>query len=231
MEDNNVILKPELGSSFGDIVERVERGAADPFAIEAGLSVGQSCPPFGGRARASVTSEPLKRPGVSVGQAVGGASLGGCANNIVGMLNRIGAPACRVWGAEAPMGRDANGCPRQRKVCGAIYPYNVSVGASAVQQVFNMFAKVWFWPVFWADSSESFIRVANMTWTGDPVFENGRGSGPLNVPALFGASSFYGFVPGMPAFDNSVPLVALLNNLDAGPRIYRGMFVGISIRN
>lgn len=223
MEENNVILKPELGASLGEVRESGER-------LLAGLSVG-GCSPFGGRARGGDPNDYQGRRGVSVGQAIGVGSGVGCANAVVGMLNRIGAPACRVWGAPVPDGRDPNGCPRNRKVCGAIYPYFTDVPDNSTNFVFNMLAKVWFWPLFWADSSAPTVRVAALKYTGDPVFENGVGSGPLNAPALFGASSFYGFVPGMPAFDNSVPLVAELNS-DATPaQNFRGMFIGISIRN
>lgn len=225
MEENNVILKPDLGITVAEVRERGERFVAE---LASGLSVG-GCPPFGGRGRGRKGNS--ARGGVSVGQAVGFGN--GCgADSVVNLLNRIGVPACRVWGAEPPSGRDAMGCPRHRKVCGAIYPYGVSVAASATAQLFEMFAKVWFWPIFWADTSETQVRVVSLEYTQDPVFENGIGSGPLNPSALFGASGFYGFVPGLPAYDNKVPLVAELSNSDAAtPRRFRGMFVGISIRN
>lgn len=199
----SVIHRPDLGSTFAEVIERAER---IPGAKPVGLSVGQEAPPS-------------DLPG----------STG---NQVLDFLNSIGVPPCRVWGAQAPNGRDENGCPLRVKVCGAIYPYFHEVDAATAGDVYEMYAKVWFWPIFWADVSGADISVEKLEYTQDPVFENSAGTGALDVPDLLGPSDYYGFVPGLPAFDNKVPLVATLANAHAmNAENFEGMFIGISIRN
>lgn len=201
---HDVIHKPELGTTLADFLERAQR---IPGLKPAGMSVGQEVP----------SDLPGSTP---------------TGNKVLDFLNSIGVPPCRVWGADAPHGRDENGCPLRSKVCGAIYPYVSSVPANSTGNTYEMFAKVWFWPLYWVDVSGADIFVEDLEYTQDPVFENGVGTGDLFVPSLLGPADYYGFVPGLPAFDNKVPLVATLGNNHAmNAENFEGMFVGISIRN
>lgn len=209
----SVILRPDLGNSLAEVIERGERVRGAKPMPRRGLGGHPS--------------------GLSVGQEVPDSSIPTPTGNpVLDFLATIGVPPCRIWGAEAPNGRDANGCPLRSKVCGAIYPYLFSAVANTANQRYEMFAKVWFWPLYWADVSGADISVARLEYTEDPVFENSAGTGVLDVNDLMGPGDYYGFVPGLPAFDNKVPLVAFINNAHAmNAENFEGMFIGISIRN
>lgn len=196
------------------------------------VSVGaDAIKPFGGKLRSAQT-KPLS-VGATIGTSSGAAATGaGAANQIMDLLARVGGTPCRMWGAAVPGGlEDANGCPSYKKLCGAIYPYNVSVGAGATAQAYTCLAKKWYWPLFWVDASAATVTVVSLTFQGDPVFENGTGSGALIVSSLLSGPSNYGFVPGLPAFDSTNGLVFSLANSAGAAAQFQGMFVGLSIRN
>lgn len=218
------ILRPDLGSSLPELIERVERAHGRNrihVVAQPGLSVGECdtfiCKPFGGSNKAAAGKQ-----GMSVGQT---RSNGSQATTIMAILEMLGATACRPWGAEQP----TMNC---KDLCGAIYPYQESVPAGATSHRYEMYAKKWYRPVFWVDTSDADVSVVDLEYTEDPVFENGRGSGALDVSNLLAPDAFYGFVPGLPAFDNKVPLVAILANSNTTtPEPFQGMFIGISARN
>ncbi len=253
----DVEYREDLGTNMAELRERVERMHGDQIvrlgevSEPPGLSVGayskprgitqvaqvsgnmgKVCRPFGGKPTGGVANPNMPhQPGLGVG-AISSGVMGGQGNQVLAWLNSLGADTCRVWGSEPPGGRARNGCPMQKKVCGAILPYFHTTGIAATAEEYDLFAKVWFWPAFWVDTSGTEITVVALEYTSDPVFENGDGSGPLDVSTLFAPGAFYGFVPGLPAFDNTVPLTAFLANSDgAATQDYQGMFIGVSIRN
>lgn len=182
--------------------------------------------PFGGKLR-----KQMPTPALSVGEGgVTPTSARGAANEIMDLLARVGGTPCRMWGATPPIPID-EGCPPYKKLCGAILPYNVSVGAGATGQSYTVFAKKWYWPLFWVDASAATVTVVNLQFQGDPVFENGTGSGALIVSSLLTAAGNYGFVPGLPAIDNTNGLVFSLANSAGAAAQFQGMFIGLSIRN
>lgn len=183
--------------------------------------------PFGGKLRKAEARD------LSVGDAAGTVtpnSARGAANEIMDLLARVGGTPCRVWGATPPVPME-DGCPPWKKLCGAILPYNVSVAASATGQTYTVLAKKWYWPLFWVDASASTVTVVSLLFQGDPVFENGTGSGALIVSSLLTAAGNYSFVPGLPAIDNTNGLVFSLANSAGAAAQFQGMFVGLSIRN
>lgn len=199
------------------------------------LDVGQRpLTPFGGKLRGSYVPGAVSvgdsRPVPSTALPGCGTPSGGAMNAVADMIARLGGTPCRLWGASPPVPL-TEGCPNWKKVCGAILPYNVSVSASATAQSYTVLAKKWFWPLFWVDASASTVTVTNLTFQGDPVFENGTGSGALIVSSLLTAAGNYSFIPGMPAIDNTNGLVFTLANSAASAAQYQGMFVGVSIRN
>lgn len=182
--------------------------------------------PFGGKLRG--------RQGLSVGASSSGSAPDGGASGhpIVDVITRVGGTPCRRWGAPVPVFDSADPCPPWKKLCGAIYPYTLSIAAgSPSATTMTLLAKKWYWPLFWADNSHTDISVVSIMFQGDPVFENGTGSGALHVSSLFGPTANYGLIPGMPAFDSTNGLVFTFNNANAGAQSTRGMFVGISVRN
>jgi hypothetical protein len=215
------IIVPDLGRNVGELVERVQRVHGAAANVAPGLSVGgcesRVCRPFGGKPSKAKTS--AARAGLSVGQSGAGAS------EIMQLMERMGAAPCRQWGAQRP----GNNC---KEICGAIYPYQEEVAADTTGHDYETYAKVWFQPLFWVDTSGDDIVVEDLLYTGDPVFENGEGSGALDVGALLGPDGYYSFVPGLPAFDNKVPLVhRLANGHASAAQNYQGMLIGISARS
>lgn len=180
--------------------------------------------PFGGRASGEAKA--------SKGLSIEGSTMQ--ASGLMQILATLGVPMCRRWGEDPPGTMDPEtGCPRgnDRRLCGAILPYYFSVSAGATSELYTVLAKKWFWPLFWVDNSNTNISVNEVTYLGDPVFENGAGSGPLLPSDLFAPTAFYGFVPGMPSISNTNGLVFDLANADgAAAQLFRGMLVGISIR-
>lgn len=202
----------------------IEQGSKLP-SLEVGEDVMR---PFGGKLRKQAQG---RSPGLSVGDGIGGnANARGAANEIMDLLARVGGTPCRMWGATPPIPID-DGCPSYKKLCGAILPYNVSVAASATGQSYTVLAKKWYWPLFWVDASASTVTVVSLLFQGDPVFENGTGSGALIVSSLLAAAGNYGFVPGLPAIDNTNGLVFSLANSAGAAAQFQGMFIGLSIRN
>lgn len=217
------IHKDSIGAAIGGLMAGL--GAGHMPALEVGAD---RLKPFGGKMRAAAPAQNL-----SVGDAAGTvspSSARGAANEIMDLLARIGGTPCRMWGATPPTPL-TDGCPAWKKVCGAILPYNNSVDASATAEQYTVYAKKWFWPLFWVDASASTVTVTNLTFQGDPVFENGVGSGALIVSSLFAAAGNYSFVPGLPAIDNTNGLVFTLANSAGAAAQFQGMFVGLSIRN
>lgn len=200
------------------------------------LDVGQrQMLPFGGKFRGSGATV---RESMSVGDSRPGSSTlpgcgtssGGAMNAVVDLIAKLGGTPCRLWGASPPVPL-TEGCPNWKKVCGAIAPYGVSVLAGATVQPYTLFAKKWFWPLFWVDASAATVSVTALTFQADPVFENGSGSGALIVSSLLTAAGNYSFVPGLPAIDSTNGLQFQLANSAGAAAAFQGMFVGVSIRN
>lgn len=212
----------------------MEREHEEAKSASRPLSVGEDfiVRPFGGKLRQRADAA-LSVGATSTGALPdGGPGPGrGAASQVMDVIARVGGTPCRRWGAPPPI-TDEAGCPPWKKLCGAIYPYNLSVAAgSPSATTMSLFAKKWFWPLFWADNSHTDISVVSITFQGDPVFENGTGSGALHVSSLFAATGNYGLAPGLPAIDSNNAMVFTFNNANAGAQLTRGMFIGISIRN
>lgn len=207
------------------------------------LSVG-GIQPFRGRGRG----------GLSVGAALPGGNAtpgapapswsgpGACSSGpeaIKRYLDRIGYPPCRIWGAEPPAGRDALGCPSHKKLCIIPYPVRLSVAQSSTVTL-TVKAKLWFWPLMVVDAgSGTSITVDDMTYTGDPVLENGELDASTGTPgrgwspsASFPPEGNYSILPGMPAIDTSSGLVLTITNANgAAAESLAINFMGVSIRN
>lgn len=197
-----------------------------PSGMQGVSLAGCACEPFGGSKRDGAT----KRPGVSVGNYGSGAMAA-----MFAMLERMGVPTCRMWGEAPPVDFDQDtGCFRGKKICLVPLPYTATVTAGATAFEFELLAKKWFWPILWADNSESQVSIVDIEYTGDPVLENGQGSGAFVPSALFGPTGNYGIAFGFPAFGNSSGngLLFTLANSDGGAtHLFRGVFIGVSIRN
>jgi hypothetical protein len=163
--------------------------------------------------------------------AMGGASS---ARDVMGFLSALGAVPCRVWGATIPGPVDPKtGCPIGKKLCGMMYPLYHSVPASATNEPYPIKAKNWYWPLLFVDGgTPTDVTLVNLEYQGDPVGENGDGVGPIQPAGLFAQTGNYSFMPGLPAFNDQTPLVHYFANADAAnAEAFRGMYIGISIRN
>jgi hypothetical protein len=177
---------------------------------------------------------------VTVGAATASAtSSNGCApgrssaRDAFDALSALGVVPCRYWGVKPPVPiDDRTGCPIGQKLCGIMFPLFHAVPAAAASEPYPIKAKNWFWPIFFVDAGSSAdVTLVDLQFQGSPVWENGEGFGPLSTSAAFPPTGNYSFMPGLPGFSDSTPLIHYLANAD-GVNIenFRGYYVGVSIR-